>query len=72
VNGLKEEMAGKLDVVHLNLLSEAGREIGGRYGVKIVPATLLFNSRGELIRRVNGVPDKENLISQMKNGEPSG
>lgn len=69
VNGFEKEMAGSVDVVHLSLLSAAGREIGGRYGVKVVPTSLLFNNQGELIQRVNGVPKKEDLISQIRGRE---
>ena len=65
VNGFKEETAGTVDVVHLSLLSAAGREVGGRYGVKVVPTSLLFNSQGELIQRVNGVPKKDDLIGTI-------
>ena len=62
-------MAGVVDVVHLNMLSAAGREVGGRYGVRIVPTSLLFNNQGELIQRVNGVPKKEDLLGQIHGQE---
>ena len=66
MNGFKEEMAGKVDVVHLNLVSAVGREVGGRYGVRVVPTSLLFNSDGDLVTRVNGVPKKDDLISEIQ------
>ena len=66
MNGVEDEMAGKVDVVYLNLVSAVGREVGGRYGVKIVPTTLLFSGEGELIARVSGVPKKNNLITQIQ------
>ena len=69
VNGFEKEMAGSVDVVHLSLLSAAGREVGGRYGVKVVPTSLLFNNQGELIQRVNCMPTKEDLISQIRGRE---
>lgn len=59
-------MAGKVDVVHLNLTSAVGREVGGRYGVRVVPTSLLFNSDGDLVTRVNGVPKKDDLISEIQ------
>jgi len=65
VNGFREETTGMVDVIHLNLMSAAGREVGGRYGVKVVPTSLLFNSQGELIKRVNGVPRKDDLLDQI-------
>ena len=66
MNGIKEDMAGRVDVVHLNLVSAVGREVGNRYGVKIVPTTLLFNGEGELVARVNGMPKKARLIAQIQ------
>ena len=69
VNGFKEETAGMVDVVRLNLLSAAGREVGGRYSVQIVPTSLLFNSQGELIKRVNGVPRKDDLLGHVRGRE---
>ena len=66
MNGVKEEMAGEVDVVHLNLVSGVGREIGGRYDVKIVPTTLLFDGQGNLVARANGVPKKDELISRIR------
>jgi len=59
-------MAGTVDVVHLNLVSAIGREVGGRYGVNVVPTSLLFNAQGELVTRVNGVPRKDELIAQIE------
>ncbi len=59
-------MVGEVDVVHLNVTSRIGREVGGRYGVKVVPASLLFNREGELLTRVNGVPKKEALLAQIQ------
>jgi hypothetical protein len=66
VNGFKEEMLGTVDVIHLNLVSAVGREVGGRYGVEVVPASLLFDDQGKLIKRVNGVPKKNDLIAQIQ------
>lgn len=66
MNGVKEEMVGKVDVVHLSMLSAVGHDVGGRYGVKAVPTTLLFNGEGELVARVNGVPKKDTLIRQIQ------
>ena len=66
MNGFKEETAGRVDVVHLSLMSAAGRDIGGRYGVRVVPTSLLFNSQGDLVTRVNGVPKKDDLIALIQ------
>ena len=59
-------MVEKVDVVHLSMMSAVGREVGGRYGIEVVPTSLLFDAQGKLIRRVNGVPNKDDLIAQIR------
>lgn len=66
MHGFKEEMAGKVDVVHLNLASAVGREVGGRYGIKMVPTSLLFDNDGRLVRRIDGLPRKEELVQAVR------
>jgi thioredoxin-related protein len=69
VNGFKEEMVGTVDVVHLSMMSAVGREVGGRYSVEVVPTSLLFDKQGKLIKRVNGVPNKQDLVAQIQRRE---
>ncbi|MFL7837401.1 MAG: TlpA family protein disulfide reductase [Candidatus Promineifilaceae bacterium] len=69
VNGFKEEMTGRVDVVHLSMLSVVGHEVGGRYGVQVVPTSLLFDNEGKLIKRVDGLPNKDDLIAQIQGRE---
>ena len=69
VNGFKEEMVGTVDVVHLSMMSAVGREVGGRYSVEVVSTSLLFDKQGKLIKRVNGVPNKQDLVAQIQGRE---
>lgn len=54
-------MGDRLDVIHLNLLSESGRAVAAQHGLRIVPATLLFGPNGALLMRHIGVPDLDEL-----------
>jgi hypothetical protein len=61
VDGIQRQSRGSAETVHLNLLSKAGREIGTAYGVNIIPATLVFDSAGEILYRRNGFPEQVKL-----------
>jgi hypothetical protein len=59
-------MGKAVQVIHLNLLSPVGRQAAGRFGVKIVPATVLLNNVGEVVYRRNGMPDRERLAAKIR------
>lgn len=65
VDGLPEKTNVGVEVIHLNLLVGAGREAASRFGVHIVPATVLLDNKGELIDRQNGRPDAGRLLGNM-------
>jgi hypothetical protein len=58
VDGIQQESNGDVDVVHLNLLGKTGREIAAAYGVKVVPATVVIDQRGEVLYWRNGFPER--------------
>ena len=65
VDGLPEQTNNSVEVVHLNLLVGVGREAAGRYGVRLVPATVLLDNQGQLLERQTGRPDTSRLIGRM-------
>ena len=66
VDGIPEQTSDLAEVIHLNMLVGVGREAAGRYGVRVVPATLLLNNQGQLLDRHKGRPDAEMLIDKMR------
>ena len=42
----------------LSILSELGRDVAQRYGVRTVPTFLIFDGKGTLIGRQVGFPDR--------------
>jgi hypothetical protein len=66
VDGIPKHSNESVEVIHLNLLVGAGREAAGRYGVRMVPATLLLDNRGQLLDRQSGRPDATRLIGRMR------
>jgi len=65
VDGIKEEMSSKVNVIQLNLLSQTGREAARTFGISLVPATLLFNAEGNIVLRKVGMPDKESISAAI-------
>jgi hypothetical protein len=61
VDGIQHQAPGHVETVHLNLLGKAGREIGAAYGIKVIPATLLFDQNGRLLYRHHGFPEGERI-----------
>ena len=62
VDGFGEQMGEGVEVIQLNLLSAVGRKAARKWGVSIVPATLLFDGQGEIIDRQMGMPDLGRLV----------
>ena len=66
VDGIPEQTSDLAEVIHLNMLVGAGREAAGRYGVRVVPATVLLDNQGQLLDRQKGRPDAGMLIDKMR------
>lgn len=66
VNGVKQELKDQVDVIHLNLMSKVGRQAAGKFSVRIVPVTLLFDGQGTMVARQMGMPDAEFLLEQIE------
>ena len=65
VDGIQQQSNGSTEIVHLNLLGKAGREIGAAYGVRVIPATIVFDRNGDVLYRQNGFPEKEAIQRVM-------
>ena len=58
VDRLERELEGQARVVRVSVLSELGREVAQRHGVRGVPTFLVFDGQGNLIERQVGFPDR--------------
>lgn len=66
VNGIEAQMGNMVEIIRLDLLGAIGRQAAREYGVYIVPATLLFDGKGELIDRQTGMPEAKKVIEIIK------
>ena len=65
VDGIQSQSGGEVDVVHLNLLGRAGREVAAAYGVRVIPATVVFDQSGNTLYRHNGFPEAERIRESL-------
>lgn len=65
VDGIPEQTDKSVEVIHLNMVVGPGREAAGIYGVRMVPATVLLDNRGQLLERQIGRPDPSRLLGKI-------
>lgn len=54
---LERDLEGRAVVLRLDLLSGVGREAARNYGVKAVPAMVVFNRQGQIVLKQTGMID---------------
>ena len=69
MNGVKKELKGQVDVIHLSLMSQVGRQAASKFGVRIVPVTLIFDGYGNMIGRQTGMPNAKWLREQIQQAQ---
>lgn len=52
VDGLERDLAGSVSVLRLDILDNANRPFLELHGVRVVPAFLLFDGRGDMRARM--------------------
>jgi thioredoxin-related protein len=66
VDGLEQELAGKLIFIRLNIQESVGRELAPVYGFQYTPTFILFDAQGnELWRQIGGL-DAERVRQSVK------
>ncbi len=51
VDGIEQALAGKLDVVRLNIQEPVGRELAAAFGASFTPTFVLFDENGNEVWR---------------------
>lgn len=57
VDGIEREHAGRLRVIRLDVQESAGRTIADRFGLRVTPTFVLFDSQGAEVWRSVGIVD---------------
>ena len=62
MNGIEARVGDRVEIMRLDLIGGVGRQAAREYEVRMVPATLIFDGRGELIERKTGMPHANKVI----------
>jgi len=61
VDGLERELAGRMQVVRLDVMSAIGRQAAHNYGASALPTFLLFDGQGQIAYRQAGLINRERV-----------
>lgn len=65
VDGIATDLAGRVDVVRVDLRSEAGAALAARYGVTLVPTFVVLTADGREVSRWQGMPSRARLLASL-------
>ena len=66
VDGLEQELAGKLLFIRLNIQENVGRELAPVYGFEYTPTFIFFDAQGDELWREVGSLDVERVRDSIK------
>ncbi len=61
MDGLEQELAGKLNVVRINIQEPVGRELAPVYDFEYTPTYIFFDARGQELWRTIGEIDPQKV-----------
>ena len=64
LDGLKEEYAGSLEVVFIDVWKEKGA--GEKYGIQTIPCQIFYDASGKELFRHEGFFSKEDILAKWK------
>ena len=66
VDGIEKDLDGTAKVIRLSVTSQVGNQMAQRYGVRGVPTIVVLDGEGEVVTVGVGVPDRADLVAQVK------
>ena len=61
---MEEDLAGRADVLRINITEPVGRDVARRYGLRATPSFIVFAPGGAEVYRDSGAPNIERLKSE--------
>jgi thioredoxin-related protein len=65
VDRLEQQLQGKAEVIRINLMSQMGATLAGRYGVRASPTLLVFDGVGNVVYSQAGIPNAEAIVQAV-------
>ena len=66
VDGLETKLAGKAEVIRLDMMSGVGQQAARRFGVRGVPALVVVDGAGQAVYGQAGIPRPGQIIEQVE------
>ena len=65
MDGIEQDLSGKLVVIHLDVQSQAGRELGAEMDFRFTPTFILFDGQGQELWRSVGRLEVERVRASL-------
>lgn len=65
MDGLEKDLAGKAEVIRLDIFSSVGQEAARRYGVRGTPTRIVLDGQGQLVYGEVGWPNTTQILAQV-------
>lgn len=65
VDGLEKELAGRAQVIKLDVSSSVGRQMAIRYQVRVLPTFVVLDGQGKAQANYGGKPSKGTLLQAI-------
>ena len=66
---LESKLNGQATILRIDFLGTIGRKLAFKYGVVLIPTTLVFDGDGRLITKMTGLPDTRairHIVTRLK------
>lgn len=66
VNGIEQDLKDSAPVIRLDIGSDMGKAVAGRFGVAGVPTVLVLDGDGNVVHRESGVPSRKDVVASAR------
>lgn len=66
MDGIERDLAGKAQVLQLNVMDNVGGQLAARYSVRGVPTFLVLDGDGEVVLRQVGRPRRQDIMAAIE------
>jgi len=66
VDQLEKELKNEINVIRLDVMTEAGRDFREEFSVRVTPGFVLVNDENEELWQFIGIPNSKTFIEKIK------
>jgi len=66
VDGIEQDLAGRAQVLRLNVADPVGLQIAQRYGVRSLPTLVILDGKGQVYKQIVGVPGRREVVELVR------